>query len=390
MDIIKIEDLKNLVEKTEESCVSIYIPTHEKGEETGQDPIRLKNQLRKAENLLKEKGLKENEINQILKPAKILIDDIKFWQHQSKGLAIFLSKNSHYTYRLPYNFEELTVVYGGFNIKQLIPVLSSDEFFYILALDLKRSVLFKAGRYSINEIDLKDTPASLEEALKYNDPEKSIQFHTGTSQATVGQGTAGRSAIFHGHGGGVDDVKHKKDILEFFHLLERGVMKEIPGSNYPLVLIGVDYLVPIYKETNSYPYLEEKSIYHNPHDLSEMEIHNKAWDIIKQHFEEKFSEEVNIFREFSANGKSTDDLKGILEAAYSSRVRSLFLNIDEQQWGSFNPDTLDIRIDDRPLNGNIDLLDLAAIQTIIHNGVVYSLKTDKMPVSSKAAAVFRF
>jgi hypothetical protein len=391
LDILKKEDLKELIKKRNETCVSIYIPTHIKGAEREQDPIRLKNNLKKAELLLKERKCKDDEIDLILKPARRLLDDLKFWQHQSNGLALFLTKNENYIYRLPYEFEEMTVVYPGFNIKQLIPVLSGDENFYILSLDLKRTSLYKATRFTIHEVELHNTPLSLEEAMKYDDAEKSLQFHSGTSSVTAESGgRTGRAAIFHGHGTGVDEAKQKKDILEFFHLLERSVLKVINNSNDPLVLLGVEYLIPIYRETNSYAYTKNESITINPQDLQEKEIHQRAWKIIKNDLSDKFDDAVNQYNEYSTAGLATSDLNVILEAVYSNRVKYLFVNIDEQQWGNFNVDTLEMRIDDSPENGNIDLLDLAALQTIIHNGVVYSVKSDLMPAGAKAAAVFRF
>jgi len=49
-------------------------------------------------------------------------------------------------------------------------------------------------------MDLGDTPRKIEDILKYDDPEKQLQYHTGTSS-----GKGKRSAIFHGHGVGTDD-----------------------------------------------------------------------------------------------------------------------------------------------------------------------------------------
>jgi hypothetical protein len=48
---------------------------------------------------------------------------------------------------------------------------------------------------------LEDVPTSIAEALKYDDPEKNLQFHTGTT----GGGGGERSAMFHGQGAGNDE-----------------------------------------------------------------------------------------------------------------------------------------------------------------------------------------
>ena len=42
MDILKQKDLQQLLETSEELCVSMYMPTHRVGREQQQDPIRFK------------------------------------------------------------------------------------------------------------------------------------------------------------------------------------------------------------------------------------------------------------------------------------------------------------------------------------------------------------
>jgi len=62
----------------------------------------------------------------------------------------------------------------------------------------------------VKEVELENTPQSLSEAFKYDDPEKQLQFHT-RAPAAGGE----RAAMFHGHGVGKDDAKD--NILRFFH-----------------------------------------------------------------------------------------------------------------------------------------------------------------------------
>ncbi len=87
MDLISIEELRALMEKPGGWCVSIYMPTHRVSPQTKQDPIRFKNLLREAEERLKAAGLRSPEARKLLKPARPLIKDNLFWQHQSDGFA---------------------------------------------------------------------------------------------------------------------------------------------------------------------------------------------------------------------------------------------------------------------------------------------------------------
>jgi hypothetical protein len=63
--------------------------THLKGHETKQDPIRFKNLLGQAEDLLTTRGDRPPDVGQRLKSLRRLIDDASFWAHQREGLAAF-------------------------------------------------------------------------------------------------------------------------------------------------------------------------------------------------------------------------------------------------------------------------------------------------------------
>ena len=103
MDVLNKTELEQLMLNEQQNCVSIYLPTHQTGVETQQDPIRLKNQLREAEILLSARGVSTRDVQTMLEPASKLLQDNDFWQHQSDGLAIFLSSNRVRLFRLPLN-----------------------------------------------------------------------------------------------------------------------------------------------------------------------------------------------------------------------------------------------------------------------------------------------
>lgn len=187
------------------------MPTHRAGAETQQDPIRLKNLLGRAEECLLAGGLRTPEARELLKPAQKILWNGLLWQHQSDGLAMFLSPEEFSYYRLPFDFEELVVITDCFHIKSLLPLLSGDGRFYVLALSQNQVRLLQGTRYSISEVDAGSIPVSFAEALRYDDPERRLQFHTSTR--TPG-GKGERAAIFHGHGVGTDNAE--VNILRYF------------------------------------------------------------------------------------------------------------------------------------------------------------------------------
>ena len=249
MDILARDELRTLTKEPEGLCVSIYMSTHRTGFEIQQDPIRLKNLLGEVEEHLVAGDLRTPEAQELLGPAEKLLQDGLFWQRQSDGLAIFLSPEQFRYYRLPFGFEDLVVVSDRFHAKPLLSLFSGDGRFYLLALSQNEVRLLQCTRYSVSEVDLEGTPKSLAEALRYNDPEKRLQFHTST--LTPG-GKGERPAIFHGHGmASADDPKDY--ILRYFRQVDAGLRDLLRDEQAPLILAGVDYLLPIYAVLDSTP-----------------------------------------------------------------------------------------------------------------------------------------
>jgi hypothetical protein len=383
MNLFSVEELAVLTAEANTDCVSIYMPTHKMSTETLQNPIRFKNLIREAEQKLIETGLRAQDARDLLLPAHEL-DEYDFWQHQSDGLAIFISKNLFSFYTIPIDFQELVVVTDRFHIKPLMSLLTGDGQFYILALSQNLVRLFQGTRYSVNEIELEDVPTSIAEALKYDDPEKSLQFHTGTPQGA----SSGRAAIFHGQGAGNDDAK--ENILRYFRKVNDGLQELLKNQECPLVLAGVDYLLPIYKQANSYPDLIDEGMTGNPDQMKPEELHAQAWQIVEPYFEAQQHETVAHYQATLGTGKTASNIQEVVSAAYFQRVESLFVPVGQQKWGMFNPDTNSVQVHSEQQAGDEDLMDFAALHTLLNGGKVYAVPSEQVPGDAPLAAVLRY
>lgn len=386
MKILTLETLQTLLDYTNEQCVSLYMETHPTGREQQQDPIRLKNLLAKASQQLADHGLRKPAINQRLAPAEELLSDKHFWQHQSKGLAIFLGYDFSSVNRLSTVFEDLVVVTDKFHLKPLLPMVSKNHAFYILAISLNTIRLFKADRFQINEIHLEETPESLQEALRFDDPEQQIQYHTSSANPS-GQST--RPSMFHGQG--AKDSDEKTEILRFFNKVDTGIKDFLQDKGTPLMIMGVDYLLPIYQEANSYPYLVETAVIGNPEELSQDELHQKAWKVMEPSFHQDRQNDLQRFRQLDGSNHqlASHQLSDIITAGYDGRIEVLFVELNTQVWGKYDESQRTVKIHDQFQRGDRDLLDETAFQTLKHGGNVYALASDAMP-SPKVAAIYRY
>lgn len=386
------EEIKTLVEQPKDNSISIYMPVISAGAEVRQNPIRFKNLIKEAHSRLIEAGVDENQVNQLLEKANEL-DRQDFWEGiGEQGLAIFISNNIFRYYVLPLEFEELVVVSDRFHVKPLLQILNNNGRFYVLGLSQNKVRMVVASRYRTQEIDLTalSLPTSLAEALKYDDvSEKQLQMHTTARSAVNSQ-----SGVFHGQGVGTDDAEQKTNIMRFFKALAKGLEKNIlhHDEQVPLVLAGVDFLIPMYKEANSYQYLMEDAVTGNPEILSPQELHSQALPIVETYWNNSHKKAVDLYNELLGNntGNASNSLEEIVPAAYYQKIDTLLVAKGEHKWGLFDKGSQKVSLHQQEETGDEDLLDLAAAHTLINGGSVYVVEPEKVPANKTVAAIFRY
>lgn len=387
MSLLSVDELKTLAEPLSSIGVSLYMPACRVGAETQQNPIRFKNLIKQAEAELQDHGLSRTAATELLQPA-LELDRHEFWQHQDEGLVIFLAEGLFRYYQLPLKFEELVVVSDRFHLKPLFPLLTGDGEFYILALSQKQVRVFQGSRYNVEELEVAGLPKSMDEALQYDETAQDGQFRISTSKG----GTANpmpQAGSFHGQGSpDRDDVK--QDILQYFHLIDRALHEVLRDKTAPLVLVGVEYLMPIYREANTYQHLLEAGITENPENLKSEELHAQAWSIVEPYFLQTQQQAIAHYHELTGTGKTSTDLKEAISGAYYGRVEQLFVAVGIQEWGNFDPQANELRIHADAEPGDEDLLNSAAIQTLLNGGEVYAVEPDQVPDQASLAAVFRY
>jgi hypothetical protein len=355
------------------------MPAHRAGPPIQQDPIRLKNLLREAERRLFERGMRAREAAALLEPARAVLEQSSFWRHQGEGLAVFLAPSLTRAYRLPVAVEERVMVNERFHLKPLVRLLSGDGRFYLLALTLQGVRLFEGTRHTLAAVEVPGAPASVEEALGYDTPERQLQARTGP--------VTGQGAIVHGHTRGQEDLK--KDIQQYFHRVDAAVTPVLRDERAPLVLAGVDYLIPLYRNANRYGHLIDDAVTGNPDGLGRDDLHRQAWSRVEPVFRRDEQEAEARYRELAGTGRTSTDLAAALAAAHGGRVESLFVS-QAEVWGRFDPASGQVDVHARPEPGDDDLLDAAATQTLITRGTVYLKAPGAVPGGGPVAAVLRY
>jgi hypothetical protein len=366
IDLLTEADLTELARHGGGAHVSLCMPTHRAGPDTRQDPIRFKNLVTRAATLLTDQhGLSDREADALLAPARDLGADGEFWQYQADGLAVFLAPGTVRTVRVPLALGEEVTVGPRFRLRPLLPLLAGDGHFLLLALSQNEVRLYEGTRFTIAELDPGPIPGSIAEALAHEDPESQLQLRTG-----------GEAGMYHGHGEG--DEIDKQRLERYLRAVDRGLVERVgAGRRTPLVLAAVGYYLPMYAEVTSLPDLADRAVEGNPENRSSEELHAAAWDIVAPRFAAARREAIEAWHAAEATGTTSNEVAAIVLAALEGRIDTLFLAGDAPVWGRLDGDVSpSVEVHDAPQPGDDDLLDLAAAETILTGGTVYTAEPD--------------
>lgn len=366
--------------------VSIFIPTNRVGD--GQAAkIRFKNQLSEVVDKLMDETIQQEPMNRheaLAYTAKAyeLLDREDFWHRQSDGLVVFLSEEVFEYYTMPIDFTPFNYVGNVFYLRHLLPAITDKSKFFVLALSQNEVRFFEGMKHSITPIIINDlVPASLEESLATIDMTYPSEFQAHSS---------GNNPIYHGQGGEKDGKTDR--IIDYFRMIDEGLMQMLHDENAPLIIAAVDYLVPMYKEISNYSNIVETHISGNVENDDPILLHEKACEALKSILGKDFQEKHQTFSALLPQEKADLSINSIAPAALNGKIDTLFIDKNATPlFGTYHEKSNTVAIQKEQNKINACLLNFAAISTYLQGGTVYNVTKEKMPHTvSPMNAIYRY
>jgi hypothetical protein len=378
MNAIDRETILRLAGHRGRPAVSIYLPTHRETVLNQADRTLLRNLIQQVNGILTSSGLRRPDAESILAQALDLASDDAFWSGGFEGLAVFVHGNSTETVKTDITLPQRVVVGERLYLRPAFEALAPPEIFWVLALDRNDTRLFRADDGTFEAVELPPgTPRSFRDETKYDQRgEQSLQYRS----IPASPGAPGRgAAMYHGHGGEKD--VEKVEVEQFMRHLDDGVSERIgPHHEEPLVLLGVEYMIADFRNVSSHQHIAGTSVPGATDYLSKQEIHDLAMSAMEPSLAAATSSDLDELAEKMGTGLASADAAYIAASAADGRVKTLFLDDSDGPWGT---------LVGRPSDEAWDLVDLAAVETLAHDGVVHAFAAGASPVHG-AAAVFRY
>jgi len=387
MHTITKEQLDALLSHLKKLSISIYLPTQPGLPGLEQNPIRFKSLLGETKRELMELGLDEGRVHDYLDPLSGLVEKHGFWEHQESGLAVLYAGDEPTKVHLPYDVPELAIVNERYHLRPLLRLFEENGCFYVLSLSEATVRLFQGDCYGLSEVTLPDVPRSFDEFTRFDDPERQLQFHTGTAErSSSGQ----RAAVFHGQGGGIDKTQEKRRLAGYCSAVSTSVARRLGGQTAPLLIAATDPLLGLYRQANTYAGLREEPIHHHADALSPEKLHAHALEALEPVLDKNKRQAIEQYSRLVGTSQSSDDLERNILATHDGQVETLLIRQDCHRWGRFHPEERTIERHDTRRPGDEDLLDRAGVEAQAHGSAIFTLTDEEMPADTETAATFRF
>jgi hypothetical protein len=215
-------------------------------------------------------------------------------------------------------------------------------------------------------------------------PDIVVQYRTALR---VGQGRTHMAT--HGHGFGREDIKRM--VLEYYRVVDRAFRELAAEHPFPLVLAGVEYLVSLYREVNSYPRTLAEAVPGSPETHPLHQLFEHARQLVLQWAQQERRRWLEQYYELRGKSvKATEELTTIVLGAAEGRVEVLFIAEGAQLWGTVDWQRRAVEVSSADTPGAVDLVNEAAVQTLLHRGTVLNVAAQELPDAASMAALLRY
>ncbi len=355
--------------------ITLFLPARHPGAADLSSAERMKTMLRDAERELENRRF-QGAITQMLKPLQNFASDPRLHAGGSASVA-FVSPGIFRHHRLLEGCAPRLVAASHPHIAPLLAHLLPVHEFSILAIAKKHVRLARWYEGRCEEVPLPaGVPQSFEEFVALNQPDHDLQNRS--SAGPAGQVGAARFGT-----GDERDSLHER-LHQYLRRVNHGLSTTLNGA--PLVLVGIAEELAVYRAVSDYPrVLEAKPT--SPEHLSWNDLAERSLQAVMENRRREATEVLGEFHRTTRRDHVTSGVRRVLDAALQGRVHRLLIEQDAHEMGLLGPL---FPVNESRLEGEQDLINAAAVETIRARGEVDVLDPGTLGEAGPIAAILRY
>jgi hypothetical protein len=211
-----------------------------------------------------------------------------------------------------------------------------------------------------------NVPRNMREWMHIRQPDRVLQ-----NRSAAGPGAGSMKGV--SFGTSTDHERKGECVSHFFRAVDEGVNTMLRNDTAKLVLAGVEKEVAIDRKVSKYPRVFEQTLHGSPDGVEEWELHKRAMDLLMHSPSELLQRALANFARHGPDSRISANRDHVINAAREGRLAELFFSDGAESPGAAE-----------------DLLNTAALQTLLHGGRAFVLEKKEMPVAGGVAAVLRY
>lgn len=360
--------------RAEGPCISILLSPHLGGTGTRPSGAILTAMLPQVESALRDLGMHPQDAAKVLQPLQRMAGEPQMQASHRNGICIYRSPRELHCFSIRAVVETGWHVEERFIVSPVLAHLDYRQSFLLLALAGKHIRLLRCEG---GEVSVLPIPYGVPESAAEFSGESRDDEHTKNHAPGVRFGTSD----------GQERSSHFR--RDFMKAIDRGLQPLLRAQGLPLVLAGVEEETAAYSAVSEFAELLPEPVRMSPDGgATNMELARAGARIMKRW---SSAAEQQALTEYQQAGpaRRRGDCSGILQAATQGRVQHLFVERGGRMTG-----------DARRMSGLAagpgyvyradDLVNAAAVEVMLHKGMVWLLEPEQMPVASVMAAVLRY
>ena len=204
----------------------------------------------------------------------------------------------------------------------------------------------------------------------------------------VSPGRRAGSAVFYGHGAADDHFK-KQEVRTFLRRVADGLRDYLAGQELPMVLVGLNEMLSVYRDVNGHPHVIEDAVRQNPDHLSAEELHATAWPIVEMILGRSVPGPLRDSRSCTAPVPRRTTPPRSRRRPATAEWR-LFLATEPWCWEQLNDAAAVVRLGIDEAFDHCELPDRAVADTLSGRGQVYAVPAVEVPGGGDVAAIYRY
>lgn len=368
VDIPTQQEIKAFNKRRADACVSIYLPTTPLTQDAAKGHTGLKNLSKRAFVQLEEAGFDKRRLALMQEHVDDLLDDDSFWRLQANSLAVLMTPDNIWTFRLANKLHENMEVSDRFHLKPLLRAVAFPHTAFVLAIseNAVRLVEMSAGSEP-KEISVPGLP---------KDAASAVHKSTLNSRGPTGriQGSEGQ----------------KVRLAQYARIVDAAIRPVLAGLDVPLILAASQPLAAIYRSVNSYPGLIPEGVTYTDDRASNSDLAAAATPVLDCRYAEDLNDVRKDFEECVSSGRAFTKLGDVARAATFGAIDTLLVDIDASVSGTIDDKSGALTLADAAGTSKYDVLDEIVGRTIGSGGRVLAVRSDDIPDGGPVAALLRY